>query len=165
MGTRPDSWALSAWPPVPEPGPGSAGSELTGPPQTSTTHVCMGPCELCISKTFPTCLLRVTHSLWGDFQGEKKRASILTCPLLKMKDGGGLPSPWQCSATASPSLTRPWGDSFHSSTMVVGSKHTQTHTQTHTIKLSLLLKSLSKATATALTAQTVFGSVCHKNSF
>ncbi len=44
---------------------GSAGSELTEASQITHTHVYVGPCELCISKTFPTCLLCVTHSLWG----------------------------------------------------------------------------------------------------
>lgn len=77
-------------------------------------------------------------SLW-DLQGEK-RPSILTSTLLKMKCGGGLPSPWQRSSTVSPSLTKPWGDSFQSSTMVVGSVHT------HKIKLSRLIQRAVKVT-------------------
>lgn len=114
----------------------------------------MGPCELCISKTFPTCLLHVTLSLFGDFGGEKM-PPILTCSLLKMKGGGGLPSPWQRSSTVSPSLTKPWGDSFHSSTIVGGSRHT------HRITLSRLIQLKSLYISITLTEQTVFGSVSH----
>lgn len=115
----------------------SRGSGLTEPSQTLHTHVYMGPCELCISKTFPTCLLHVTLSLFGDFGGEKM-PPILTCSLLKMKGGGGLPSPWQRSSTVSPSLTKPWGDSFHSSTIVGGSRHTQNQIkQAYSAKVAL----------------------------
>lgn len=80
---------------------------------------------------------------------------ILTCSLLKTKGGGGLPSPWQRSSTVSPSLTKPWGDSFHSSTIVGGSRHT------HRIKLSRLIQLKSLYISITLTAQTAFGSVGH----
>lgn len=69
-----------------------------------------------------------THCLYLSSLG-KRMPPILTCSLVKLKGGGGLPSPWQRSSTLSPSLTRPWGDSFHSSTMVEGSE--RTHTQNH----------------------------------
>lgn len=50
-------------------------------------------------KNIPTRLLNVTILSLLSF--------MLTCSLLKMKDGGGLPSPWQRSTTVSPSLARP----------------------------------------------------------
>ena len=96
------------------------------------TSFSKSPPPVCISKTFSRCLLRVVLFSppvlrLGPFNGgpQKKRrgggASILTCSRMKVKGDGGLPSPWQRSSTVSPSLTRPWGDSFHSSTTVVGS--------------------------------------------
>lgn len=117
-GKESHSSSPAAWPPVSD-----LGRDLQGHSWQRTLHtrVYTRPWELRTSKTFYACLLCVTHSL----QGEKRR-SILTCSLLKMKDGGGLPLPRQRSFTVSPSLTKPWGESFHSSMMSVGSAHTYT---------------------------------------
>lgn len=59
---------------------------------------------------------------------KRKKEAILTCSRLKMMGAGGFPSPWQRISTVSPSLTKPSGDSFHISTLVVGSIwHTDIH--------------------------------------
>lgn len=157
-GNESSTWALSVWPPVSDPS-----MDLRG---QSWQRLCR-PCTL-MSTWGPVSSAYQKHSLhvscvspilsWGLLGWEK--APILTCSLVKMKGDGGLPSPWQRSSTVSPSLTKPWGDSFQSSTMVVGSKHT--HTESNEVSLfSELLKSYYKAISTALTAHIEFGSVCH----
>lgn len=126
------------------PRPGSAGSELTEPSQTLHTHVYMGPCELCISKTFPTCLLCVTLSLSGSFRVRKDPPFLLVL-CWKWRAAGGCHHPDnaapQCpplwpSPGATPSTAPPWWWGLH------------THTHTHKMKLSRLIQWAAKVTLT-----------------
>ena len=110
---------------------GSAGSELTESSQTLHTHVFMGPCELCISKTFPTCLLCVTHSLSGTCRVRKGPPFLLVLCWKWMATGGchhpdnvapQYPPLWP-SPGATPSTVPPWWWGLHTHA------HTHTHNQ------------------------------------
>lgn len=117
---------------------GSAGSGLTEPSQTLHTHAYMGPCELCISKTFPACLLCVTHSFLGTFRVRKGLPFLLVlCWKWRATGGCHLPDnaapqypPLWPSPGATPSKAPPWWWGLN--------------THTHKIKLRRLIQQAAK---------------------
>ena len=123
------------WPPVSDPSLDLQGQSWQSLHRPCTLMSTWGPvCELCISKTFPTCLLCVTHSLLGTLRVRKCRPFLLVL-CWKWRAAGGCHHPGNAAPPypplwpdpgATPSTAPPWWWGLDTHT------HTHTHTQNQT---------------------------------